>query len=971
MATLLTTPAEREPLRGAPVPHHFRLDGKWNVWVVKSGKVDIFLQMLEKDGKLGARSHVVRIEQGQAAFGIDTSTHPELALTAIPHPGTEIIQQKLEQLFHTPGPLPQSSPATLLQDWITNLFLAAEGMMVPKEFELLVAGASFSTTEQPAAIVPGEEILWVKHLAGRSQFIGQNLRVRVEGHFPLSKRSRSWLQLDPESSVAAIDLSTLKREDPDWNWLGNFHSVVLACLVHNRKKRDEKRQTAIIRQKQSDSVLIHRTLVNLASPLETEQAAGAATETLSQDSLLAACRKIGAHTGINFRPAAAAQTGLEQKHAIEAIAKAAGVRYRRVVLKSDWWQRDSGFLLAFLREPQRPVALLPKSDGKYQVYDPVENTTTRVTGEISASLEPFAYSFYRPFPLTKITGRDLLQFALQISRKELFMIGIMGVAGGLLSMVFPIVTGIIFDSVIPGAERQQLVQLTFLLLITALATAFFTLVRSFAVLRLEARVDAAAQGAMWDRLLRLPIPFFRQYSSGDLAVRSLAMNQIREILTNSTLASILSGIFSIFSFILLFYYSWWLALLASGLVMIALVLSVACSVFQLRHLRQTARMRGKISSMLLQFINGVTKFRVSGTENRAFAAWAHAFTQQKQLYLKSRRISTVLAVFNSAFPVLALAVIFWFAAPLVGQSPGSSISTGAFLAFLAAFVQFLTSALQLSSSVSTILGIVPVYERAVPIFHTLPEVDEQKSNPGELKGGIEVSHVSFRYAADTPLVLRDVSFSVRPGEFVAFTGPSGSGKSTLLRLLLGFEVPESGTISYDGQDITGVDIQAVRQQIGVVLQSGRLISGSVLENIIGSLPLTVEQAWEAARLAGLDRDIKALPMGMHTFVSDGGGGFSGGQRQRLMIARAIVNKPRILLFDEATSALDNQTQAIVSRSLATLQATRVVIAHRLSTIMSADRIFVFDQGSIVQSGNYQELVSVPGLFRDLVKRQVV
>jgi ABC-type bacteriocin/lantibiotic exporter with double-glycine peptidase domain len=242
--------------------------------------------------------------------------------------------------------------------------------------------------------------------------------------------------------------------------------------------------------------------------------------------------------------------------------------------------------------------------------------------------------------------------------------------------------------------------------------------------------------------------------------------------------------------------------------------------------------------------------------------------------------------------------------------------------------------------------------------------------PGELAGSIEINHVNFRYQQDLPMVLRDVSLSVKPGQFAAFVGPSGSGKSTLLRLLLGFEKPESGAIYFDGQDLLGLDIEAVRRQMGVVIQNARLVSGSILNNIVGSAPLTMEDAWEAARQAGLDQDIRELPMGMHTLVSEGGANLSGGQRQRLLIARAMVKKPGIFLFDEATSALDNITQSTVSRSLEALQATRIVVAHRLSTIINADSIFVFEKGTVVQRGTYEELSNEEGLFRKLVQRQL-
>jgi ABC-type bacteriocin/lantibiotic exporter with double-glycine peptidase domain len=314
--------------------------------------------------------------------------------------------------------------------------------------------------------------------------------------------------------------------------------------------------------------------------------------------------------------------------------------------------------------------------------------------------------------------------------------------------------------------------------------------------------------------------------------------------------------------------------------------------------------------------------------------------------------------------------IFYLAAWLMKQPLLKPLTTGEFLAFNAAFGQFLTAVLQLSASIVSVLSIVPLYERAKPILQTLPEVDQAKSDPGELSGNIEVSHLAFRYRPDTPLVLKDISMNIPAGEFVAFVGASGCGKSTLFRLLLGFEQPESGSVYYDGQELQQLDVQAVRRQMGVVLQNGKLLSGDIFTNLVGSSPLTVDDAWEAARMAGFDQDIRQMPMGMHTVVSEGGGGLSGGQRQRLMIARAIVAKPRILLFDEATSALDNQTQAIVSKSLEELKATRIVIAHRLSTIIHADRIFVLDKGVVVQSGTYDTLIQQEGLFAELAKRQL-
>ena len=392
--------------------------------------------------------------------------------------------------------------------------------------------------------------------------------------------------------------------------------------------------------------------------------------------------------------------------------------------------------------------------------------------------------------------------------------------------------------------------------------------------------------------------------------------------------------------------------------------------FQVRILREVSTLGGKLAGMTLQFINGIAKFRVAGSEARAFAVWAREFAKQRVLAMRARRLSNLVSIFNSAFPVLAWAAIFYSAASLTGAPRSPLLTTGEFLAFMAAFVQFSTGTLELSSALISALNVVPLYERAKPILTSLPEVTTTQTAPPDLTGQIDIHHVSFRYREEGPLVLRDLSLGISPGEFVALVGPSGSGKSTVFRLLMGFETPGSGAIYYDGQDLADLDAQAVRRQVGVILQNSRLMTGSIFRNIVGDGTLTLDDAWDAARLAGLEEDLQTMPMAMHTVVSEGGGGLSGGQRQRLLIARAIVRKPRILLFDEATSALDNRTQAIVSQSLKALNATRVVIAHRLSTVMHADRICVLDKGSLVESGSFDKLMAQGGLFSQLAKRQL-
>jgi ABC-type bacteriocin/lantibiotic exporter with double-glycine peptidase domain len=266
---------------------------------------------------------------------------------------------------------------------------------------------------------------------------------------------------------------------------------------------------------------------------------------------------------------------------------------------------------------------------------------------------------------------------------------------------------------------------------------------------------------------------------------------------------------------------------------------------------------------------------------------------------------------------------------------------------------------------------IPQFSRIRPLIASAVEISEDRKPPGELSGSVELSRVTFRYVSGGPPILDNVTLRMAPGEYVALVGPSGSGKSTIFRLLLGFEKPEQGAVFFDGKAIETLDISGVRRQMGVVLQNGQLASGSIYDNICGGVQLPLSQAWDAARLAGLEADIKAMPMGMHTVIAEGVSTISGGQRQRLMIARAIVRRPRILLFDEATSSLDNQAQAIVSESLARLNVTRIVIAHRLSTVRQADRIVVLVDGKIVQAGSFAELSGSSGVFADFARRQLL
>jgi ATP-binding cassette subfamily C protein len=661
----------------------------------------------------------------------------------------------------------------------------------------------------------------------------------------------------------------------------------------------------------------------------------------------------------------------ETRAAVIAIAAASGLRVRQILLRDNWWNEYSGPMVAFRKEDGLPVALIRAGATGYRIQLPSGGKPVRVTSAKAGELTGAAFLFYRPFPMRSLALKDLLAFGLKGCGPEVGLMILTGIAAGALGLAAPLAFGALFDHAIPNAQRGQVVLLGALVALSAVCTMLFTIAGGFAALRVEARIASSMQTALWDRLLSLPVSFFRSYTSGDLASRSVAVDRIRQTLTGPILTSAMAAVLSSFQIAILFFYSARMALIALALLAVAFAVTTVLGAVQVHSQRKITRIQGRISGILSELLGGISKIRVAGAEMRAFAYWAESFSARSREWAHARGFASALTTFNSAFPTASLALVYWAGLHFMQADGGARIKTGEFLAFTASFHTLLLAVLQVSSAVVSGLVIVPEYERLRPILETAPESAPGKTEAPELAGDIEISHVTFRYRPDQLPALRDVSLRVNQGEFVAIVGESGCGKSTLLRILLGFEEPQSGAVYYDNHALNGLNLASVRRQMGVVLQSGRLMAGSIVSNIARTLPLSPEQVLEAARLAGLEDELKEMPMGMHTILSDGGGGLSGGQRQRVLIARAIVNQPRILIFDEATSALDNRSQALISERLACLNATRIVIAHRLSTIRHADRIVVMQNGEFRQSGTYEQLTSQPGLFSELAARQTL
>jgi ABC-type bacteriocin/lantibiotic exporter with double-glycine peptidase domain len=434
--------------------------------------------------------------------------------------------------------------------------------------------------------------------------------------------------------------------------------------------------------------------------------------------------------------------------------------------------------------------------------------------------------------------------------------------------------------------------------------------------------------------------------------------------------------------------NWRLALLAVIPFTVMMLVSGWISRKQLRHERERIHLNGRVEGFLLQVLVGLPKLRAAAAEMRAFAEWVWRSMPERRAFERARFYGGWQTVTVAVLPSLSLLFIFGclllvfkyettlaaIAALVTGTGApdaAGSMSAGMFVAFAAAFGQSSSAFVAAVTATSELLSIGPLVARTLPLLEAEPEASSKREVPGRLSGGIAFNRVNFRYAKDGPLVLRDVSFAIQPGEYVAIVGESGSGKSTIMRLLLGFDTLQEGAVFFDGKPADRLDAAALRSEIGVVLQNGRISPGSVYQNIAGASGHGLEAAWAAARLVSLAPDIEAMPMGMHTVLNDGGSALSGGQRQRILLARALVGEPNILLLDEATSALDNRTQRVVTETLARLSVTRIVIAHRLSTIMNVDRIFVMDKGRLVESGTYHQLMEARGPFYALARRQLL
>lgn len=649
---------------------------------------------------------------------------------------------------------------------------------------------------------------------------------------------------------------------------------------------------------------------------------------------------------------------------LEYILRPYGIMRRTVRLEDGWYRDAIGVMLGSFRESGKAVALIPGGLSGYTYYDPETGRRKRIGRKEQHLFGEEAVAFYKPFPLKKLSLSALTGYIVRtLSASDYIMIALATLALSLLGMLSPVISKLLFAQVLPSGSVRLLMAMAVFSVCVSVSMLLVSAVRDMLLARIGTKLSISVDAAAMMRIMSLPADFFRSYSAGELANRVSQIGVLCRMLVSTVLSTGFTSLFSLIYISQIFAYA--PALVAPALVIIlaTVVLSLLSSLIQMKVSARQMELSGRESGMTYALISGIQKIKLAGAEKRAFARWG-------DLYAESARLAYDPPVFLKLNSVISLAISLTGTIVMYYMAVRSGVSVADYYAFSTAYGMVSGAFISLAGIALSAAQIRPILAMVKPFFDEVPEISDGKQVLTRLSGGIELSHVSFRYSDDMPLVIDDLSLKIRPGQYVAIVGKTGCGKSTLLRLLLGFEKPQKGAVYYDGRDLEKIDLRSLRRRIGVVTQNGKLFQGDIYSNIVISAPwLTQQDAWEAAELAGIAEDIRKMPMGMNTVISEGSGGISGGQKQRLMIARAVAPKPRVLMFDEATSALDNVTQKKVSDALEQLKCTRIVIAHRLSTIRQCDRIIVLDNGKIAEDGTYDELIAADGAFAELVARQ--
>ena len=666
----------------------------------------------------------------------------------------------------------------------------------------------------------------------------------------------------------------------------------------------------------------------------------------------------------HYKPAEIPESVRTLDEQLEFCLRPHGLMRRNVNLEQGWYKDAFGPMLAFRKEDGAAVALLPKPFTGYYFLDPDTGAKTTVNKQTAAQFDADAICFYRPLPLRQLGIPDLILYLKDcLSTGDYIAIVALTLLPILFGLMLTNITRALTGFVADSKDLSLLLGTAVFMVSAIISSQLISVVKDLMTNRVELKTSLSTEAAMMMRVMNMPANFFRQFSSGELSSRYSAVNQLCELLLGSVFSTGLSSLLSLLYVTQIFHYAPALVGPALLIILATVLLSAISVLTQMKLSREIMEKGAKQNGLSFALISGVQKIKLAGAEKRAFAKWAHAYAEAVEPSYNPPFLIKANTAINSAISLIGTIVLYYLAVQ-------TRVSPSEYIAFNTAFGAVSAAFASLTGVALSVARIKPILEMAEPILKTQPESSENRTMVTRLNGSIELSNVYFRYNEHMPYVVNGMSLKIKAGEYIAIVGSTGCGKSTLMRLLLGFETPEKGAIYYDGKDMNKLDLRSLRRRIGAVTQDGSLFQGDIYSNIVISAPqLDLDAAWEAAEIAGIADDIRAMPMGMQTVIAEGQGGISGGQKQRLMIARAVAPKPKILMFDEATSALDNKTQKKVSDALDALKCTRIVIAHRLSTIRNCDRILVLDKGQILEDGTYDELIAKNGYFAELVERQ--
>lgn len=666
----------------------------------------------------------------------------------------------------------------------------------------------------------------------------------------------------------------------------------------------------------------------------------------------------------HFKPVEFPRSVKTHEDQLDYCLRQHGLMKRQVTLEENWYKDAYGPILAYTKEENEPVALLPDKIAGYYYIDRTSGKRVKLNSKTAERFGSEAYCFYRPFPQKKLKIIDLILYMQQcIGLNDVTLIVISTLMVTDVGMLMPRITRALTGPVLSSGSATILVSIAIFMLCTAISSQLMGTISNMLNTRVQTKITLGVQSALMIRVLSLPANFFRKYSSGELTSRSQSVSQLCSLLLGMILGTGLTSLMSLLYITQIFSFAPTLVIPSLIIILVTVGFSVISSVVQIGISKKQMELGAKESGMSYAMLSGIQKIKLSGSEKRFFARWLNEYSEEAELTYSPPMFIRINSVITTAISLISNIVLYYLAV-------SSGIDQSNYFAFTAAYGAVMGAFSSLAGIALSFGRIKPILEMAEPFLKTEPETADNKEMVTKLSGSIELNNVYFRYSESSPYIVNNLSLKIKDGEYVAIVGKTGCGKSTLMRLLLGFEKPEKGAVYYDGKDLNRLDLTTLRRKIGTVIQGGGLLQGDIFSNIIISAPhLSMDEAWEAAELAGIADDIRAMPMGMQTMISEGHGGISGGQKQRLMIARAIAPKPKILMFDEATSALDNKTQKQVSEALDKMGCTRIVIAHRLSTIRHCDRILVLDGGKVIEEGSYEELIAQNGYFAELVERQ--